>query len=311
VSGVGCRVSGVRLNVGASDKEFWRKFMLTWQGSRIFSMKRFFGNKNFTVGFILTSIVLIAALISAFWTPYDSNRMNVRARLQSPSLSHPLGTDHYGRDTLSRVMVGAVNSIIVGLVTVAIGLSVGVILGLASAYYGRWVDESIMRFSDLLFGFPAVLSAILITSILGPSMVNAMLAIGIFSIPIFARLTRAVSISFWEREFIAAARASGVSEWAITWRHVLPNILSPLLIQGTIQFAVAILAEAGLSYLGLGTQPPHASWGRMLNEAQTYMGLSPWIAIFPGLAIAWAVLGLNLLGDGLRDTLDPKMVRAR
>ena len=169
------------------------------------NMKRFFGNKNFTVGFILTSIVLIAALVSAFWTPYDSNRMNVRARLQGPSLSHPLGTDHYGRDTLSRVMVGAVNSIIVGLVTVAIGLSVGVLLGLASAYYGRWVDESIMRFSDLLFGFPAVLSAILITSILGPSMVNAMLAIGIFYIPIFARLTRAVSISIWEREYIAAA----------------------------------------------------------------------------------------------------------
>ncbi len=274
-------------------------------------MKRFFGNKNFTVGFVLTSIVVIAALISLFWTPYDGNRMNARARLQGPSLSHPLGTDHYGRDTLSRVMVGAVNSIIVGLVTVAIGLSVGVILGLASAYYGRWVDEAIMRFSDLLFGFPAVLSAILITSILGPSMVNAMLAIGIFYIPIFARLTRAVSISIWEREFIGAARASGVSEWAITWRHVLPNILSPLLIQGTIQFAVAILAEAGLSYLGLGTQPPHASWGRMLNEAQTYMNLSPWIAIFPGCAIAWAVLGLNLLGDGLRDTLDPKMVRAR
>ena len=274
-------------------------------------MQRFFSNKNFTVGFILTSIVVIAALVSLVWTPYDGNRMNARVRLQGPSIQHPLGTDQYGRDTLSRVMVGAVNSIIVGLVTVAIGLSVGVFLGLASAYYGRWVDESIMRFSDLLFGFPAVLSAILITSILGPSMINAMLAIGIFYIPIFARLTRAVSITIWEREFISAARASGVSESAITWRHVLPNILSPLLIQGTIQFAVAILAEAGLSYLGLGTQPPHASWGRMLNEAQTYMSLAPWMAIFPGLAIAWAVLGINLLGDGLRDTLDPKMVRAR
>ena len=274
-------------------------------------MQRFFSNKNFTVGFILTSIVVIAALVSLVWTPYDGNRMNARVRLQGPSIQHPLGTDQYGRDTLSRVMVGAVNSIIVGLVTVAIGLSVGVFLGLASAYYGRWVDESIMRFSDLLFGFPAVLSAILITSILGPSMINAMLAIGIFYIPIFARLTRAVSITIWEREFISAARASGVSESAITWRHVLPNILSPLLIQGTIQFAVAILAEAGLSYLGLGTQPPHASWGRMLNEAQTYMSLAPWMAIFPGLAIAWAVLGINLLGDGLRDTLDPRMVRAR
>ena len=274
-------------------------------------MKRFFSNKNFTVGFILSAVVVVVALISLVWTPYDGNKMNARARLQGPSLQHPLGTDQYGRDTLSRVMVGAVNSIIVGLVTVAIGLSLGVILGLASAYYGKLVDESIMRFSDFLFGFPAVLTAILITSILGPSIINAMLAIGIFYIPVFARLTRAVAMTIWEREFIAAARASGVSEWAITWRHVLPNILSPLLIQGTIQFAVAILAEAGLSYLGMGTQPPHASWGRMLNEAQTFMSMNPWMAIFPGLAIAWAVLGFNLLGDGLRDTLDPKMVRAR
>jgi len=274
-------------------------------------LKRFFSNLNFTIGLVLSVVVIGMALTSLVWTPYDGNRMNARARLQGPSVNHLLGTDQYGRDTLSRVMVGAVNSIIVGLVTVAIGLSIGVTLGLAAAYYGRWVEEFIMRFSDLLFGFPAVLSAILITSILGPSMINAMLAIGIFYIPIFARLTRAVSMTIWEREFIAAARASGVSEWAITWRHVLPNILSPLLIQGTIQFAVAILAEAGLSYLGLGTQPPHASWGRMLNEAQTYMNLSPWMAIFPGLAIAWAVLGLNLLGDGLRDTLDPKMARVR
>jgi peptide/nickel transport system permease protein len=274
-------------------------------------MKRFFNNKNFTVGFILSATVVVAALISLLWTPYDANRMNARQRLQGPSIQHPLGTDQYGRDTLSRVMVGAGNSIIVGLVTVAIGLSAGVLLGLAAAYYGKLVDESIMRFSDLLFGFPAVLTAILITSILGPSMINAMLAIGIFYIPVFARLTRAVSLTIWEREFIAAARASGISEWAVTWRHVLPNILSPLLIQGTIQFAVAILAEAGLSYLGLGTQPPNASWGRMLNEAQTYMSLAPWMAIFPGLAIAWAVLGFNLLGDGLRDTLDPKMVRVR
>jgi peptide/nickel transport system permease protein len=274
-------------------------------------MTRFFRNKNFTIGFILSSIVVIAAVASLIWTPYDANRMNAKLRLQGPSWQHPLGTDHYGRDTLSRVMVGAVNSIIVGLMTVAIGLSVGVLLGLASAYYSRWVDEIIMRFSDFLFGFPAVLTAILITSILGPSMINAMLAIGIFYIPVFARLTRAVAMIVWEKEFIVAARAAGISEWSITGRHVLPNILSPLLIQGTIQFAVAILAEAGLSYLGLGAQPPHASWGRMLNEAQTYMSLSPWIAIFPGLAIAWAVLGFNLLGDGLRDTLDPKMVRIR
>ncbi len=274
-------------------------------------MRRFFGNLNFTVGFILSIIVIGMALNSVVWTPYQPNAMNSKARLNGPSLTHPLGTDQYGRDILSRVMVGAVNSIIVGLVTVSIGLSIGVMLGMVSAYYGKLVDESIMRLSDLLFGFPAVLTAILITSVLGPSMINAMLAIGIFYIPVFARLTRAVAMTIWSREFITAARASSVSEWAIAWRHVLPNILSPLLIQGTIQFAVAIIAEAGLSYLGLGTQPPNASWGRMLNEAQTYMAAAPWLAIFPGVAIAWAVLGFNLLGDGLRDTLDPKMVRIR
>ena len=272
-------------------------------------MKKYFSNLNFSLGFALSFVVIAMAVISFVWTPYEPNVMNARHRLEAPSISHPLGTDQYGRDTLSRVMVGAVNSIVVGLVTVAIGLSIGVLLGLVSAYYGRWVDESIMRFSDLLFGFPAVLTAILITSILGPSAINAMLAIAIFYIPVFARLTRAVSMTLWEREFVAAARASGVSEWAITIRHILPNILSPLIIQGTIQFAVAILAEAGLSYLGLGAQPPHASWGRMLNEAQTFMDISPWMAIFPGVAIALAVLGFNLLGDGLRDTLDPRMVK--
>jgi peptide/nickel transport system permease protein len=274
-------------------------------------MRRFFKNLNFTVGFILCVVIILMAALSLAWTPYDANKMDPRHRLKGPSISHPLGTDQYGRDIFSRVMVGAVNSIIVGLVTVTIGLTIGVALGLASAYFRRLVDEAIMRLSDFLFGFPAVLTAILITSILGPSMINAMLAIGIFYIPVFARLTRAVALSIWQREFIMAARAAGISEWAIAWRHVLPNILSPLLIQGTIQFAVAILAEAGLSYLGLGTQPPHASWGRMLNEAQTFMSLSPWMAIFPGVAIAWAVLGFNLLGDGLRDTLDPKMVRVR
>jgi len=274
-------------------------------------MKRFFSNINFTLGFVLSVVVVGMAVASLLWTPYDANKMNPRHRLEPPSLVHPLGTDQYGRDLLSRVMVGAVNSIIVGLVTVAIGMGSGVLLGLAAAYWGRWTEEAIMRLSDLLFAFPAVLSAILITSILGPSVTNAMIAIGIFYIPVFARLTRAVAITVWKEEYVAAARACGASEWAIARRHVLPNILSPLLIQATIQFAVAILAEAGLSYLGMGTQPPHPSWGRMLNEAQTFLELAPWMAIFPGVAIAWAVLGFNLLGDGLRDTLDPKMIRMR
>jgi peptide/nickel transport system permease protein len=208
-------------------------------------------------------------------------------------------------------MRGAVNSIVVGLVTVALGMALGVAMGLVAAYWGRLAEEGIMRICDLLFAFPAVLTAILITSVFGPSVVNAMLAIGIFYIPVFARLTRAVAKGVWEKDFVLASRACGLSDWAITWHHILPNILSPLIIQGTIQFAVAILAEAGLSYLGLGAQPPHPSWGRMLYEAQTFLATAPWMAIFPGAAIAWAVLGFNLLGDGLRDTLDPKMVRKR
>lgn len=274
-------------------------------------MRRFFRNLNFLVGFCLSAVVVGMAVLSLFWTPYPPNEMNSGARLKPPGLEHPLGTDQYGRDILSRVMYGAVNSIIVGLVTVAMGLAMGVILGLAAAYWGGMAEEGTMRLCDLLFAFPAVLTAILITSVLGPSVINAMLAIGIFYIPVFARLTRAVAKTVWHRDFIAAARAAGLSDLAITWQHVLPNILSPLIIQGTIQFAVAILAEAGLSYLGLGAQPPNPSWGRMLYEAQTFLATGPWMAVFPGLAIAWAVLGFNLLGDGLRDTLDPKMIRMR
>jgi peptide/nickel transport system permease protein len=272
-------------------------------------MGRYFGSLNFSLGFVLSAVIVLMAAASLFWTPYPANNMQVRHRLEAPSFQHPLGTDQYGRDILSRVMVGAVNSIAVGLMTVLIGLTSGVLVGLLAACQGGVVDEVGMRLCDLLFGFPAVLTAILITSILGPSVFNAMLAIGLFYIPIFARLTRAAAGSVWQREFILAARVSGASEWGIARRHVLPNILATLIVQATVQFAVAILAEAGLSYLGLGTQPPQPSWGRMLYEAQTFMDLAPWMAIFPGLAIAWAVLGFNLLGDGLRDILDPKMTR--
>lgn len=264
-------------------------------------------NLNLALGLGLSAMVILMALTSLVWTPYEPNAMDARHRLEPPSSSHPLGTDQYGRDLLSRIMAGAVNSIVVGLITVAIGMGTGIVLGLISAWGIRLVDEAIMRISDLLFGFPAVLSAILITSVLGPSVTNAMLAIGIYYIPIFARLTRASALTVKKLDYISAARVAGLGEAAIIGRHVLPNILSPLIIQATIQFAVAILAEAGLSYLGMGTQPPHASWGRMLNEAQTFMELAPWMALFPGLAIAWAVLGFNLLGDGLRDVLDPRL----
>ena len=274
-------------------------------------MRRVLRNRNLLIGGIMAILILATAAVSLLYTPYDPNRMNLKERFLAPSASHWLGTDQYGRDILSRVMKGAVNSLIVGWVAVGIGLSFGVLLGSLAAHWRGWRDEGIMRLADVFYGFPAVLSAILITSILGPGMVNSMLAIGIFYIPIFARLTRGASLSVWRRDYITSARAVGQTNRAIIWSTILPNILSPLIVQATVQFAIAILAEAALSYLGLGTQPPHASWGRMLNEAQTFMEISPWLAIFPGLAIAVAVLGFNLLGDGLRDFLDPRFARQK
>lgn len=271
----------------------------------------FFAHANLKLGIALSLVVVLMAALSLVWTPYDATVMNPKERLQGPCLHHPMGTDQYGRDLFSRIMGGSVTSILAGLVTVAIGMGLGVVLGLAAAYHRGGVSEGLMRLADLLFAFPAVLTAILITTVWGPSLTNAMLAIGIFYIPVFARLTRATAAALWERDFILAARAAGVGEGRIIIEHILPNIVSPLVVQATIQFAVAILAEAGLSYLGLGAQPPEASWGRMLGEAQTFMALAPWMALFPGLAIAWAVLGFNLLGDGLRDILDPRMAAER
>ena len=272
---------------------------------------RIFRNVNFAIGLSMTIAIILIGCLSLAYTPFPPNQMNLSARFQAPDKTHWLGTDQYGRDILSRVMKGAVNSIIVGLVAVSIGMTFGIFLGSLAAYYKGWMDEVIMRVSDVLYGFPAVLSAILITSILGPGIINSMIAIGIFNIPIFARVTRATSLSVWGRDYVVSAKAVGRTNAGIIWQYILPNILSTLIVQGTVQFAIAILAEAGLSYLGLGTQPPHASWGRMLNEAQTFMGTSAWLAIFPGCAIALAVLGFNLLGDGLRDILDPRLSRTR
>jgi len=274
-------------------------------------MKRPLKNVNLVIGGTLVLAILVTAGLNSFYTPYDPNRMNMAKRFQPPGADYLLGTDQYGRDILSRVMKGAVNSLVVGWVAVGIGMGFGILLGSLAAFWRGWKSEGVLRLMDVLYGFPAVLSAILITSILGPGMVNSMLAIGIFNIPIFTRLTRGASLSVWQRDFVTSARAAGQRNDAIIWNTILPNILSPLIVQGTVQFAIAILAEAALSYLGLGTQPPHASWGRMLNEAQTFMEVSPWLAIFPGLAIAWAVLGFNLLGDGLRDLLDPKISRTK
>jgi peptide/nickel transport system permease protein len=268
---------------------------------------RYFKSYNFIIGLILGGVVVLMALVSLFYTPYDPNKMNVSSRFQGPSKDHWFGTDQYGRDILSRVMKGAVNSIFVGLISVSISLGLGILLGVIAGYYGRWLDEAIMRFVDAIYGFPAVLFAILITSILGPGIKNSVMAIGISYTPFFARVTRGNFLSLKEREFVMAAKAIGRPDLAIACRHILPNTFSILIVQATIVFALAILAEAGLSYLGLGTQPPDPSWGRMLKEAQISINLSPWPTIFPGLAIMIAVLGFNLLGDGLRDILDPRI----
>jgi peptide/nickel transport system permease protein len=261
-------------------------------------------NRSFLIGLVITSLVAIMAALSYFWTPYDVGALDIAGKLQPPSLSHWLGTDHFGRDILSMIMVGSRNSIAVAFVSVLIGAGIGVPLGLWGAASGGIVDEFLMRFNDLVFAFPALLSAVMITAVFGPGAINAIIAIGIFNIPVFARVARGAALSLWPREFILAARTTGKGTSRITFDHILPNMANILVVQGTIQFSLGILAEAGLSYVGLGSQPPMPSWGRMLFEAQTMIGLAPHMALFPGLAILITVLGLNLLGDGLRDVLD-------
>ena len=273
--------------------------------------RRALAHRSFLIGGVLTLLLLLAASLSLVWTPWSPYEVDMASKLQAPDGQHWLGTDPFGRDVASLLLVGARNSILVGLIAVSIGLAVGTALGLLAAARGGWLEELIMRLADFTFAFPAILSAIMLTAVFGAGIVNAIIAIGIFNIPTFARITRASARSIWAREYVLAARACGKGPWRITLDHVLPNMLSVLIVQATIQFALAILAEAALSYLGLGTQPPQPSWGRMLAEAQTLLFQAPLLAVFPGLAIALAVLGLNLLGDGMRDVLDPRLARKR
>ncbi len=273
--------------------------------------RRALAHPSFAIGAVLTALLLLAAAVSLVWTPHSPYEVDMAAKLLAPGARHWAGTDPYGRDIISQLLVGARASIMVGLIAVSIGLVIGTALGLLAAARRGWVEEAIMRLSDFGFAFPAILSAIMLTAVFGPGMVNAIIAIGIYNIPTFARITRASANAVWSREFVLAARACGKGTFSITLEHVLPNIASVLIVQATIRFAIAILAEAALSYLGLGTQPPQPSWGRMLSEAQTLMFQAPMLAVYPGLAIALAVLGLNLLGDGLRDVLDPRLARKR
>ena len=266
---------------------------------------------SLVVGGVLTVVVVLTALIAFIWTPYDVEAVNIAAKLTAPNVAHPFGTDHFGRDVLSMIMVGAQNSLAVALVAVGIGAGIGVPLGLTAAARGGWVDELVMRGNDLIFAFPALLLAVMITAVFGPGAINAIIAIGLFNIPVFTRVARGAALGLWTREYVLAARTAGKSKILISVQHILPNLMSLLVVQAAIQFAVGIVAEAGLSYVGLGAQPPMPSWGRMLAEAQTMIGFAPWLAIMPGLAIFVTVLGLSLTGDGLRDLFDPRVRRER
>ena len=263
------------------------------------------------IGVFLVVAVVVAALVSFVWTPYDVEAIDISSKLLAPSLQHLFGTDHFGRDVFSMIMVGARNSLAVALVAVGIGAGIGVPLGLLAAAKKGLLGESIMRTNDLIFAFPSLLMAVMITAAFGAGATNAIIAIGIFNIPVFARVTRGAALSLWAREYILAARVAGKSAWRVSMQHILPNLSGLLIVQAAIQFALGVVAEAGLSYVGLGVQPPMPSWGRMLSEAQTMIGFAPWLAIFPGLAIMLLVFGFGLIGDGLNDHLDPRIRRER
>ena len=268
--------------------------------------RRVLRHVTFALGAAITALLVLTAAASVVWTPADPLAMSIAARLEGPSAAHPFGTDQFGRDILSRVIAGAQTSIAVGVIAVGIGAVVGMLIGILSGYVGGWLDEALMRLVDAVQGFPAILSALLFTAVFAPGIAISMVAIGIAFVPVFARLTRGSFLELRAREFVLAAQALGATDRRVVARHVLPNTLPPLIIQATTSFPVAVLAEAALAYLGLGTQPPYPSWGLMLKDAQNFLSMSPWFALFPGGAIALTVLGLNLLGDGLRDLLDPK-----
>ncbi len=257
-------------------------------------------------GLAVLAVLLLAAASGDRLAPYDPNTVQIAERLQGPSGRHWFGTDELGRDVLSRVLVAARTSVQVGLVAVGIALVAGVLLGLVAGFYGRWVDDVVMRAMDVLFAFPAVLLAIAILAVLGPGVTNAMIAIGVVYTPIFARITRAQVLSVREEVYVRAARSLGASDLRLLAGHVLPNVLAPIIVQTSLSLAFAILSEAALSFLGLGVQPPDPSWGRMLLEGRGFVQQAWWMGVFPGLAIFATVLSFNLVGDALRDALDPR-----
>ncbi|PZR53481.1 ABC transporter permease [Xylanimonas oleitrophica] len=263
------------------------------------------------VGALLVLVVVALALVSLVWTPYDPVRAVPADRLQGPSGTHWLGTDRFGRDVLSQLMVGARITLYVGVVAVGIGAVVGVPLGVLAGMRGGWPGTLLMRGSDVLLAFPGLLLAIVFGAAFGTGTTTAMVALGIGAIPAFARVARSGTLQVMRTDYVLAARAANRPAWAIAVRHVLPNIAGLVVVQCSVNYALAVLAEAGLSFLGLGTAPPTPSWGRMLQESQQFLGTHDHLAVAPGVAVAVAVLGFNLLGDGLRDVLDPRLKGVR
>lgn len=259
------------------------------------------------IGFVLSLVVVLAAAFGPLLSPYDPVAQSIRERFQGPSAAHPLGTDNFGRDTLARVLHAYRTSVGVSLGAVGLATVLGGLIGLLAAYFGGWVDRLLMRLMDVLLAFPIILLAIAILAVLGPGSFNTGLAIGIVYTPIFARLARGPALTVLKWDYVAAARALGSSPARLLARHVTPNIVAPIMVQVTLSLSTAILVEASLSFLGLGTQPPTPSLGLMLSESRNYLLLSPWVSVFSGLAILVASLGFNLFGDGLRDLLDPTL----
>lgn len=270
-------------------------------------MKRLLAHPSFTIGLAAALVFVAIGLISLVWTPYPIEQIDIPRRFLGPTAGHWLGTDNLGRDMMSLVMAGTWTSFLVAAIAVAIGAGIGVPLGLAAAAWGGPVEWLVLRLSDFIFAFPAVIVAILITTLLGPGAINAIIAIGIFNIPVFARVARGGALGVATLDFVAAARLAGLGNAGIAYRHLLPNIMSLIIVQGTIQLSLGILAEAGLSYVGLGTQPPATSLGLMLRDAQSVFLIHPWLTLVPGLSIVLIVVALNIAGDGLRDAIDPRL----
>lgn len=280
--------------------------LLEAEGTRGQVARRFVRNRLALVGLAVTIGFLFVAVFGPLLVTRDPNAINAAARFEAPSLQHPFGTDRYGRDVLLRIVVGARQSLFVAVVVVVSSTSIGVTFGLLAGFFRGYVDETIMRFVDVLFAFPSILLALVIIAILGPGLNKAVLALSVAFVPIMVRVTRGSAISTREEEYILAAIASGERTHSIMFRHMLPNLVSVVMVQATITFAFSILAEAGLSYLGLSAQPPTITWGVMISDGQSYISRAPWVTFFPGLAIMVTVLGLTFLGVGLRDALDPK-----